>query len=1310
MRKLFSGIILILGILLSPIISFSQADCSTAVDIPIEGYGSCGEMAFTNVDFDGAAPSSDTPAPTCGSFSGTTNDMWYTFTVPAGITEMAFHAFNAPTPMFAMPPLLDEIPACGPGMAVYTGSCGSLTLLDCFNDSDGFMQNGEIRWEVLNLTPGETIYVRLWEEDNDPTSMFFAASVLLDLPEASCDNPPELASSCCNILAPAGTIQAPDDCGWTSTDNVVFYSFEVLAGDPQPVEINIEYGQCWANEVDGIFPTEPEIQFAIYDWNGTDCTGIGGSPLSDPPNNTTYYDCENGTGTVSFSQNLAPGLYVLAMDGYSFEGGNSLCTFGIAASFLEPETGELSVSLSTTDNGCGQTGSASITVFSSCGGNPTFAWSSSANTTDTETGLAAGDYTVTVTDDDPTCGDTVINFTIADNSSLVVSVTPSGNPCSGPVNLTAQVMGADPGDVTFQWDDPALSTGQSILAPADGIYCVTATYGTCNDNDCYEVVSGDFYFEVVYTETFCEGGTGSANINIITGVGPYQYEWSTGAISTGIVITEPGNYCLTATDLYSACQDIFCFSVDELPSVDVSIDYADITCFGKVDGWATVVASGGTPDYEYEWSTFMETITIDNLLSGNYAVTVTDANGCTGTETVFIAEPPQFYYSITPNQGICRGEQATLEVSVIGGVEPYLYDWNHAVGVNTDQVSVSPEETFTYTVTVTDANMCEYTEQSSTVTVSQPIIIDPIIDDVLCHGVCSGTATLDITGGIPPFIYSWESTSDYMQDLCAGDYSVTITDMYDCVGDVDFEITEHDTIYLTTYSGPATCYGYYDGYVEVDVIGGVPFVNEFGEFYNYQWENASTEDSLAIGYGIHTVTVTDANGCSHVASAFVDQPPAIYVTPSWGGTICIGESFTTFVSATGGNLDVGADYDYVWTGPNDFIWYGNTLTVSPETTSMYQLVVTDSEGCFGPPQNVTVNVHPVIDVLNINSTPSEICIGESIDVEMEYQGGNGGPYTITFVDHQIVNMPYTFYPPESGYYAFEVSDECGSPTDLDSIYVEVHPLPQIAFYADHAAACPPDVFYFTEETPDEGQTYLWDFGDGGYSVQKNPEHTYTETGTYDVSLTAWSQYGCKKVREIENLITMYPVPRAEFSGTPEVVSIFNPLIEFINYTEGGSTYFWDFGDGATTLWTNEPQMHMYNALGDFTIMMIAKNQYECYDTAYKSIHVHDEYTFYAPDAFTPNGDGLNDVFYVIGHGIDPTQFYLVIYDRFGSKVFETETFDSDNPYRMAWDGSHNGSVVKGDPVMTNGMYRWYCSFADLNGKPREESGTVTLVK
>ena len=86
---------------------------------------------------------------------------------------MAFHAFDAPTAMMAVPPLIPGAPACGPGMAVYRGSCGSLTLLDCFNASDGFMSNAEIRWEIISgLVPGETIYVRLWEEDNDVSYNF----------------------------------------------------------------------------------------------------------------------------------------------------------------------------------------------------------------------------------------------------------------------------------------------------------------------------------------------------------------------------------------------------------------------------------------------------------------------------------------------------------------------------------------------------------------------------------------------------------------------------------------------------------------------------------------------------------------------------------------------------------------------------------------------------------------------------------------------------------------------------------------------------------------------------------------------------------------------------------------------------------------------------------------------------------------------------------------------------------------------------------------------------------------------------------
>jgi len=706
-----------------------------------------------------------------------------------------------------------------------------------------------------------------------------------------------------------------------------------------------------------------------------------------------------------------------------------------------------------------------------------------------------------------------------------------------------------------------------------------------------------------------------------------------------------------------------------------------------------------------DWSIPSNQESIVDLISGNYAVTVGDINGCSGYATVFISEPELFSYSITPNQGICLGQQANIDVVAVGGIEPYVYAWNDALDLDAANRVVSPTETTDYIVTVHDANMCEYPEQSTTVTVSQPIVIDIETVDVLCHGVCSGEATLVVEGGIPPFIYSWDSSTDYMHDLCDGDYSITLTDIFGCLGDVEFSITEPDTMYLTTFSGPATCNGYNDGYVEVDVIGGVPFTNEFGDFYQYQWNFGSNLDSINYYAGNHSVTVTDANGCSHVDYATIIEPEAVYVTPAWGGTICIGETFNTSVNATGGL----GPYDFIWEDNNGNNWYGDHLTVSPVVTTSYQLVTTDARGCFGPSQNITVNVHPVINVVSAISSPAAICIGERIEVEMDVTGGNAGPYTISG-EHGIVNMPYSFAPGETGYYVFEVSDECGSPTDKDSVFVTVHPLPIVGFFSDHTSSCPPGVFHFTETTPDEGQTYLWDFGNGGFSVQKNPIHTYDQTGTYDVVLTAWSQYGCERVKEYNNMIKIYPVPRAEFAATPEVVSVLNAQVEFINYSEGGGTYFWDFGDGTTSLWTPDVQLHTYHGIGEYDIMMVAKNQHDCIDTAYKKIRVHDEFTFYAPDAFSPNGDGLNDMFYVIGHGIDATQFYLSVYDRFGNRVFQTETFDEERPYKMAWDGSYNGSVAKGDPVLTNGMYSRYCTFVDFTGKPHEESGTVTLVR
>ena len=1317
MRKILSTFIIILTLGFFNNI-FAQANCGAAVAIPLEVYGSCGDMFFTNVDFTAATTSTDAPAPTCGGFNTATEDMWYSFEVPAGVTELAFHAFNSPVPL----PMVS--PACAPGMAVYRGTCGNLTLIDCFNADAGFMgiSNGEIRWEVLNVTPGETIYVRLWEKTNNETSIFFAASVITSLPEADCNNPPELGTTGCNILAPSGTIQAPDDCGWTTTDNVVFYSFEVLPTDPQPVVIEIEYGQCWGNETGGLLPSNPEIQFAVYSWNGVNCNGIGGGPTSDPANTTTYYGCENGVGTVVYSNTLPPGQYVLAMDGHSLLSGNSLCTFGIAASFLDepPITGELSVSLSKVNVGCGQLGSATITINSACSTNPTINWSTSATGT-TVNNLTVGAYSVTVSDQAP-CTDTIINFNIADQSNFAVAITTSGNPCTGPVTLLANVMGANPANVDFVWS-PGGQTTQSITVNNGGTYTVTATYGTCVDDASTTVTDGDFDFSVNYTPTFCAGSSGAAQFNLISGTGPFMYEWSTGAISPGIQITEPGNYCLTATDLNNGCSLTKCFNVIELPSVDVSIVSKDITCHNANDGEVTAIASGGTSPYSYEWNGYIPGETMTNLGAGNYSVVVTDAAGCTGYATTFVNNPPQFTYSISPNQGICYGEQAEISVIANGGVEPYTYVWSDEPTNNIDTRIVTPDTTTTYWVTVYDANNCMYPPQQTKVIVSLPRNISVIVDNVLCHGVCSGSAVIEITGGVPPFNISWTSSddsdisyshtipnrTDSWASLCAGNYAVSLTDKYECEGSAVFAITEPDTMYISTLSGNATCFGYADGFVQVEATGGVPYTNEFGSFYEYHWSNGFSADSLAVGYGIYYVTVNDANGCSHVGMAFVDQPDDIYITAPWNGQICIGEPFSTHVAATGGT----GPYEFIWYGSDNSIWYGDGLNVSPEVTTTYQLVTIDSRGCSGPVQTVVVKVHLPIKINEISSSKDYICLGDNLTVEIEYEGGNGGPYTITSPQQGIVNTPYTFSPDSTGYYSFTVADDCGSPVDTDSIYVVVHKAPRVAFFADKTSSCPPGTFHFTNTNEDLNNTYLWDFGDGGFSVEKNPVHTYDKTGNYTVSLTAWTEFGCKKTKTYNNLIFIHPKPRAEFTASPELVSILNAEITFDNFTEGGTSYFWDFGDGETPdAWSEdkEPKKYTYRSVGEFDITLITKNQFECTDSIHKKIKVHDEFTFYAPEAFTPNGDGINDYFHLIGHGIDKKQFYMVIYDRFGIKVFETNIWDEENPYRMAWDGTHNGSVENGDKILPNGMYRWYASFVDFTGKPHEESGTVTIIR
>jgi gliding motility-associated-like protein len=686
--------------------------------------------------------------------------------------------------------------------------------------------------------------------------------------------------------------------------------------------------------------------------------------------------------------------------------------------------------------------------------------------------------------------------------------------------------------------------------------------------------------------------------------------------------------------------------------------------------------------------------------AGNYTVTVSDINGCSIVDSFTLTQPDELLVSISPDQALCEGQVTNVSSQAVGGTEPYIYYWDSGNGFiqNSNVITVSPNTTTTYIVYVEDANGCQSSPASMTMTISPKIYMTLTTEDNRCFNSCDGAAQLHIDGGIPPFSYSWASSGSVFEDLCSGLYTVTITDILGCYVDTVFFIDEPSQIFANTYTTDASCFGYDDGQAVVEAVGGVPG-------YTYLWPNGSQNDSVNVGAGTHEVTITDAHDCRLTMEAVVEEPDELYVQLV-GGDRWICKTNTTELNshAIGGT----PYYDFFWSGDDGTNYIINNPEVTPDTTTTYTVTVVDSHGCSSNMSDVTVNVFPDLLIENVSTSYDSICPGSGAIVEVNVSGGTGGPYSMTLQDGQVVPAPFTIYPTETTMYQITLHDQCGSPTVTDSIEIVVMPEPGNSFVSNKVEGCPPLPITFSEMTADEDQTYLWNFGDNGFGYVKNPTHTYKDGGQYSVTLTVRSEFGCENTVTIPNMINIFPSPYADFYTDNDFVSVLDPEVQFFNVSELADSSFWFFGDGDSSLFVNPS--HNFDNVGEYEIRLIVESQNGCKDTAAKIINVRDEFTFYAPTAFTPNGDGENDFFMIFGNGIDPNEFDLIIYNRWGELIYETEIYDLDRPIEAAWDGTYQGNHFKGDELLQNGVYYWYCKFKDYTGIWHEEEGTVSLIR
>lgn len=814
---------------------------------------------------------------------------------------------------------------------------------------------------------------------------------------------------------------------------------------------------------------------------------------------------------------------------------------------------------------------------------------------------------------------------------------------------------------------------------------------------------------------FCEG---SATINVDGGTLPYSYSWD--SPTNTIVNLCEGNYDVVVRDA-NGCSVAFEYSIRQPDELSVgSSTVKDLSCFRSYDGRISIQMEGGTGALTYLWSDVGISGHRRNYLpAGNYTVTVIDENSCSLSREFVVTQPDRLILTANNNSAVCEETPSLIQAAAIGGTLPYTFNWSalgnsqlSATLPTTNEFTITLHDTTSFSVYVTDANGCQSNTQTFTVEVSPKMTIDSILlEHNKCFGERNGRAEIVMTGGAQPFTYTWPSPNHILTGLSAGLYTVTVVDKIGCTAKQHFIIEQPTQMrILDTVTSPASCGNVADGQAIITIQGGVPNPeaehDDFDALYNYLWDNDERTHQITATPGLHTVTITDANECRFVETLNVGGPTPIIILPIPEKTLCnSGLNDTIRPSVYGGT----PFYSYKWFEGDSVVSLSNLLIYQPSNTT-YTLEVTDRNGCSEMSAPFIINVHPELNIRAVTTSYDTICPNDGAIINVIADGGNGGPYTLTIDNNLIVPTPFTVTLDTTTMVHITLSDMCGTKPVSDSILINVRPNPDTLFTISELIGCQP---FTTSFTPfyTAAQT-LWEFGDYAFSDERTPSHTYKKPGTFSVSLEMTDDFGCHFYKTYNDVITVLPKPEALFETNPEITGRLDAEIHFINYSTGAVNYYWYFGDNDSSVF--ETPRHIYRKLGEFEIMLIAESEDMCRDTTTRTLTIQNDFAFYAPDAFTPNGDGVNDYFHICGNGITNNDYKLYIYDRWGALVFKSSFYDAtadcDAYCEGAWDGTDWGNKKKGDKVCKAGIYQWYCTFQDWNGVIHNKQGTVMLIK
>ncbi len=575
-------------------------------------------------------------------------------------------------------------------------------------------------------------------------------------------------------------------------------------------------------------------------------TSNGSATVNATGGTTPYtYNWQPGSLNGASQSGLAAGAYtIVATDANN-------CTGTTTVTITSPSA--INLSTSKTDATCaGNNGTASVTAS---GGTPSYSYVwSNGPTTASISGLAPGNYTVTVRDNN-NCSATA-SVTISSSGGATVTLASQTNiSCYGAGNGAINISvtgGASP--YTFAWTNSATTEDISGLAP--GSYTVSVT----DNNSCVSVLTATITQpdSISATGAITNGGcgtpTGAIDLSVSGGTAPYSYSWTGGATTQDLTNIPSGNYSVTITD-NNSCTKTLSFVLTAPGTYTVTLTPVSTSCPGVDDGSISLSTTGGTSPFQYLWNTSATSQNLTGLASGSYSVTVTDNNNCTVSASVTVGSLPQITFNTSITKTLCEdGNNGGIKLSPAGGTPPYSADWSN-LDTSLSIQNLSPG---VYDVTVTDANGCTRDTSIALTSVSQ-YQIELVVTNTSCDGSEPGSVQVNVLSPTtPPYSFVWNTsdTADIITNLTPGEYSVTVTDSLSCLRMDSAVVAVGGGLLIAEEVMDVTCPGRDDGAITVTVTGGT-------EPYVYVWNTGATTASLQnISEGVYTLVVTDQNDCS----------------------------------------------------------------------------------------------------------------------------------------------------------------------------------------------------------------------------------------------------------------------------------------------------------------------------------------------------------------------------------------------------------------------------------------------------------------